>query len=169
MTRTGRETRLSAHMPPDRPFEEATITYTEAKRAEYPPQDENQLLIEFTTELLARRKFAETGHAGVSWDEWIGADEDTREERLDSYRAHVLALANLGMLAWPKTETPDVGWTVQNPGEYRGMNAAPALDRIVTFGRDAKGAVAHFRACATVGKPCRLEWSFRVQKGTGIG
>jgi hypothetical protein len=164
MVRTGRETFPSAHMSPDRPFEEATMTYAEAKRAEYPPQDEAELLIEFATELLARRKFAATGHAGLSWGEWIGTDRDTREERMDSYRAHVLVLAGLGMLAWPDIETPDVGWTVQKAGEYRGMNAAPALDRIVTFGRDAKAAVDYFRACTTVGQPCQLEWAFQSKK-----
>jgi hypothetical protein len=145
------------------------MTYTEAKRAEYPPQDEAELLIEFTTELLARRKFAATGHAGVSWDEWIGADEDTREDRLSPYRVHALVLAGLGMLAWPETETPDVGWTVQSPGVYRGLNAAPALDRIVTFGRDAKAAIDYFRACIRVGQPCRLEWAIRTQAGTDRG
>jgi hypothetical protein len=144
------------------------MTYSQAKLAEYPPQDEAELLIEFTTELLARRKFAATGHAGVSWDEWIGADEDTREERMGSYRVHALVLAGLGMLAWPDIETPDVGWTVQSPGQLRGLNAAPALDRIVTFGRDAKGAVDYFRACATVGQPCRLEWSFAPKKGLNL-
>lgn len=136
------------------------MTYTEAKRAEYPPQDEAELLIEFTTELLARRKFAATGHAGVSWDEWIGADEDTREDRLSAYRIHALVLAGLGMLAWPETETRDVSWTIESAGQYRGLNAAPALDRIVTFGRDAKAAVTYFRALTLVSQPCRLTWAF---------
>jgi hypothetical protein len=145
------------------------MTYSHAKLAEYPPQDEAELLIEFTTELLARRKFADTGHAGVSWDQWIGADEDAREDRLSSYRIHALALHHLGMITWPDIETPDVGWTVQKPGEYRGMNAAPALDRIVTFGRDAKAAVDYFRACATVGQPCRLSWSVAQASGHDRG
>jgi hypothetical protein len=105
----------------------------------------------------------------VSWDEWIGADEDTREDRLSPYRVHVLVLAGLGMLSWPETETPDVGWTVQSPGVYRGMNAAPALDRIVTFGRDAKAAIDYFRACTRVGQPCRLEWAIRTQAGADLG
>jgi hypothetical protein len=145
------------------------MTYSQAKLAEYPPQDEAELLIEFTAELLARRKFAATGHSGLPWENWIGTDEDAREERLSSYRIHVLALHDLGMLAWPDIETPDVGWTVQKPGEYRGMNAAPALDRIVTFGRDAKAAVGYFRACTTVGQPCRLEWAYGRSPGHGRG
>ncbi|GAA4034082.1 hypothetical protein GCM10023063_17530 [Arthrobacter methylotrophus] len=145
------------------------MTYAEAKRAEYPPQDEAELLIEFTTELLARSKFAATGHAGVSWDEWIGTDEDTREDRLSAYRVHSLVLAGLGMLAWPETETRDVSWIIESPGHYRGLSAVPALDRIVTFGRDAKAAVAYFRACTTVGQPCRLSWSFAQAPGHGRG
>lgn len=144
------------------------MTYTEAKRAEYPPQDEAELLIEFTTELLARRKFAATGHPGVSWDQWIGTDEDTREDRLSAFRIHALVLAGLNMLGWPETETQDVGWVIQSPGHYRGLNAAPALDRIVTFGRDAKAALDYFRACATVDQPCRLSWSFATP-GPGRG
>lgn len=145
------------------------MTYSQAKLVEYPPQDEAELLIEFTTELLARRKFADTGHPGVSWDQWIGTDGDIRGERLSQYRTHALALASLGMLTWPDIETPNTRWTVQKPGEYRGMNAAPALDRIVAFGRDATGAVEYFRSCTTVGQPCRLQWAFRTQQGTERG
>lgn len=136
------------------------MTYTEAKRAEYPPQDEKTLLIEFAAEMLARRKFAATGHAGVSWENWIGTDEDTRQERMDPYRAHAAALAELGMLSWPDTETPNAGWIVQAAGQYRGMKTAPQLDQIYTFGRDASGSVNFFRALVLTGVPCRLEWSF---------
>jgi hypothetical protein len=141
------------------------MTYTEAKRAEYPPQDEKVLLIDFTAELLARRKFAATGHPGVTWDNWIGTDADTREERMEPFIAHAKNLAAVGMLSWPDTETPDVGWTVEGPGQIRGLNAAPALDWIQSFGRNPKKAVAYFRACRTTGQPCRLTWSFPAKKG----
>ncbi|HEX9229909.1 MAG TPA: hypothetical protein VF885_25200 [Arthrobacter sp.] len=145
------------------------MTYTEAKRAEYPPQDEAVLLIEFTAELQARRKFAATGHAGVSWENWIGADEETRSERLEPFTAQAAALSDLGMLSWPDTETPGIGWTVEGPGQMRGLNAAPALDWIQTFGRNPKKAVAYFRACRTTGQPCRLTWVFVPKKGLNLG
>ncbi|HEX9226479.1 MAG TPA: hypothetical protein VF885_07445 [Arthrobacter sp.] len=140
------------------------MTYTEAKRAEYPPQDEKALLIEFAAEMLARRKFAATGHAGVSWENWIGT-EDTRQERMEPYIATAENLAALGMLSWPDTETPGITWTVEGPGQMRGLNAAPALDWIQPFGRNPKKAIAYFRACRTTSQPCRLTWSFPATKG----
>lgn len=144
------------------------MTYTEAKRAEYPQQDEKALLIEFAAQVLARRKFDATGHAGVSWEDWIGTDEDTREERMEPFLAHAAALAELRMLSWPDTETPGSAWTVEGPGQIRGLNAAPALDWIQPFGLNAKGAIAYFRACRTTGQPCRLSWSFRPKKGFDV-
>jgi sugar phosphate isomerase/epimerase len=141
------------------------MTYTEAKRAEYPPQDEKRLLIGFTAELLARRKFESAGHAGVNFEDWIGADKDAREERMEQFTAHAETLAALGMLTWPDTETPGFGWTVEGPGQMRGLNAAPALDWIQPFGRNPKKAIAYFRACRTTGQPCRLSWSFSAKKG----
>ena len=140
------------------------MTYTEAKRAEYPPQDEKALLIEFAAELLARRKFAANGHSGVSWENWIG-DEDTREERMEPFLAHAGNLAGLGMLSWPDIETPGIVWAVEGPGHSRGQNAAPELDWVQPFGFNAKRAVAYFRACRTTGQPCRLSWAFRAKKG----
>jgi hypothetical protein len=138
------------------------MTYTEAKRAEYPKQDETALLIEFTAEMLARRKFQATGHASVSWIDWIGNHEEVRGINMAPYRAHAAALAELGMLSWPDSETPDAGWIVQAAGQYRGTIAAPQLDRIYTFGRDAVGAVNYFRALVLTGVPCRIEWSFAL-------
>lgn len=136
------------------------MTYTEAKRAEYPTQDETALLIKFAAELLARRKFAETGDIGESWDDWIGNRAETREERMEPFASHAASLSALGMLTWPSTETMGIGWVVEGPGQMRGLKAAPALDWTTTFGREAVKAVAYFRACNLTGQPCRLKWSF---------
>ncbi|MET4144075.1 hypothetical protein [Arthrobacter sp. UYCo732] len=136
------------------------MTYSEAKSAEYPPQEENQLLTEFAAELLARRTFAVVGDIRESWNDWIGNRQETREERMEPFVTHAANLAAVGMLTWPQKETPGIGWTVQKPGEYRGMNAAPALDRITLFGQDAGKAISYFRACRTTDQPCRLEWAF---------
>lgn len=136
------------------------MTYSEAKLTEYPPQYERALLINFAAELLARRKFAETGHSGVSWDDWIGNDEDTREERMEPSIGHASSLSAIGMLSWPQAETPGIIWTVEGPGQYRGANAAPALDWVKPCARNAMRAVAYFRACNMIGQPCRLSWSF---------
>ena len=144
------------------------MSYTEAKLAEYPPQDEAKLLIDFAAELLARRTFATTGHSGMSWDDWIGADRDTREERMEQFVAHAAALSAVGMLSWPDVETLGIGWTVEGPGPMRGLNAAPALDWIQPFGRNPKEAIAYFRACRTTGQPCRLSWSFPAKKGLNL-
>ncbi|QOD05865.1 hypothetical protein [Pseudarthrobacter sp. BIM B-2242] len=146
------------------------MTYSQAKRAEYPDQDEASLLAEFTAELLARRKFAETGHPGTTFDDWIGSDDATRQERMEKFRAHANSLAALGMLSWPTIETPDVGWAVEGPGQIRGMKAAPALDWVQPFGRNAKRAITYFRACRTTGQPCRLSWAFSTRKnGLSLG
>lgn len=141
------------------------MTYTEAKLAEYPQQHESRLLIELAAEVMARRKFAETGHSGVSWEDWIGTDQDTREERMEPFIGHASNLSAIGMLSWPRAETPGITWTVAGPGQHRGQNAAPALDWIKPFARNAKRAVAYFRACNTTGQPCRLSWSFTPKKG----
>lgn len=142
--------------------------YTEAKRAEYPKQGEAQLLIEFTAELLARCKFEATGHAGTSWDDWIGNRAEIREKRMEPFVVHAEALSGLGMLTWPGSETPGISWLVEGAGQYRGMNAAPQLDWIQTFGPNSKRAVTYFRACTLTGQPCRLTWSFPQKKGLNL-
>jgi hypothetical protein len=145
------------------------MSYSEAKRAEYPPQDEAALLITFTAELLARRKFEATGHSGVSWDDWIGTDEGTREERMEPFVTHAANLSAVGMLSWPETETAGICWAVDGPGHDRGKDAAPSLNWIQPFGRNPKKAIAHFRACRTTGQPCRLTWWFPAEKGLNLG
>ncbi|MBG0738641.1 hypothetical protein IV500_04295 [Paeniglutamicibacter antarcticus] len=141
------------------------MTYTDAKRAEYPQQDETALLIDFAAEVLARREFAATGHASMTWGEWIGNRAETRESRMEPYLETARRLSAIGMLTWPTTETTGITWTVEGPGQIRGLNAAPSLDWIQPFGRNSQGAVGYFRACATTGQPCRLSWSFGPRKG----
>lgn len=146
------------------------MTYSADKLAEYPPQTEYTLLVEFTAELLARRKFASTGHAGTAFEDWIGRDPEIRAERMEKFTAHAESLAALGMLSWPTVETADASWIVEGPGQYRGTKAAPALDWVQPFGRNAKRAVEYFRACHTTGQPCRLSWAFSdKKKGLSLG
>jgi hypothetical protein len=105
----------------------------------------------------------------LSWNDWIGNRAETREERMEPFVAHAASLAALGMLSWPQAETMGIGWTVEGPGQYRGMNAAPTLDWVKLFGRNAKKAVTYFRACRSTDQPCRLAWSFLPKKGLNLG
>jgi hypothetical protein len=132
------------------------MTYAKAKLAEYPDQDEAVLLINFAAELLARRTFAVVGDIREPWNDWIGNRQETREERMEPFITHAANLAAVGMLTWPRKETPGIGWMVEGLGQMRGLNAAPALDWIQPFGRNPKRAVAYFRACRLTGQPCRL-------------
>lgn len=144
------------------------MIYTEAKLAEYPPQDEAALLLSFAAELLARRKFADTAHSGTAWGDWIGNGAETREWRMEPFVAHAANLAAVGMLTWPDW-TDSIVWTVEGPGEDRGPDAAPALDWIQTFARNTRDALTYFRTCTAQGEPCRISWSFPPDPSYGRG
>lgn len=136
------------------------MDYTEEKLAQYPEQDEQQLLVEFAAQVLARHQYEANGHAGVSWTEWLGST-DGLESRLVPYREQTAQLAALGMLVWPaRTEGPRVRWIIERPGRDSAKDVAPELDWIDTFGMDAAAALEMFRACRTLGRPVRLSWQF---------
>jgi len=144
------------------------MTYTQAKLAEYPKQDEDDLLVAFAAELLARRKFADTAHSVTTWGDWIGNRAETREERMEPFVAHAANLAAVGMLIWPDW-TESIVWTVEGPREDRGQDAAPASDWIQTLDRNSRNAVTYFRTCTANGEPCRLTWAFPPDPSYGRG
>jgi hypothetical protein len=165
--KAGWELAGAAHIGADRAFadqQESTFTvgYTEAKRAEYPKQDEQELLTEFTAELMARLEYGATAHAGVSWEAWLdGGSFGGPHDRLEPFRETAKRLASLGMLTWPEdTRDAGVGWTVQYPGRSRGAGRAPELDYIHLCGTKPEDAMAYARALTLTGVPNRLVWQF---------
>lgn len=139
------------------------MRFTKEKLAEYPPQDETQQLIEFTTEHLARRNFKANVHTGYSWTEWLErGTQDEQDARLEPFREIAEHLYKSGLLQWPETTAePEIGWYVEGPGQTRGPDAAPELDWIQTYGLNAEEALTYFRACVATNVPCRIRWSFR--------
>lgn len=134
--------------------------YTEAKLAEYPIQDEQELLIEFSAQFMARLEYKATAHAGISWEAWLDGDPCGGHDRLEPFRESARRLSGMGMLTWPEATTdPSVSWTIEGPGRSRGPGRAPELDWILTFGRATAKAVTYSRSLTLTGVPHRLSWS----------
>lgn len=144
------------------------MTFSDAQHEQYPPQDEATLLLDFSAELLARRKFDATGHAGKSFEDWIGTDPDTRDERMEKFRAHAENLAAMRMLSWPATETPGIVWAVEGPSRCGGPGWEPGADWAQPYNFNAKRAIELFRLCRATGQPCRISWAFTGRRRISI-
>lgn len=103
-----------------------TMGYTEAKLAEYPVQDEQELLIEFSAQFMARLEYKATAHAGVRWEAWLDGDPFGGHDRLEPFRESARRLSGMGMLTCrePRPILPSRG-----PSKVRDAAGARAARR----------------------------------------